>query len=108
MLPICFQTKPVCPVPPPPPVRVCVHPFARPLLRVWQVVQKLMPEAQYSCLENLLNDLISNSNMEKTFLFDVVSKIYIATDSNPVRWYGYRTRRGSARPKLGRTLWWWS
>lgn len=49
-----------------------------------RVVQKLMPEQQYSTLENLLNDLISNSNMEKSFLFDVVSKIYIATDSNPV------------------------
>jgi Ras-related GTP-binding protein C/D len=48
-----------------------------------------MPEQQYSTLENLLNDLISNSNMEKTFLFDVVSKIYIATDSNPVDMHSY-------------------
>jgi Ras-related GTP-binding protein C/D len=48
------------------------------------VVQKLIPEQQYSALENLLNDLISHSNMEKSFLFDVVSKIYIATDSTPV------------------------
>jgi len=54
-----------------------------------RVVQKLMPEQQYSTLENLLNDLISNSNMEKTFLFDVVSKIYIATDSNPVDMHSY-------------------
>jgi Ras-related GTP-binding protein C/D len=63
------------------------------LLKVFEafsrVVQKLMPEQQYSTLENLLNDLISNSNMEKTFLFDVVSKIYIATDSNPVDMHSY-------------------
>ena len=34
--------------------------------------------------ENLLNILCSNSGIEKTFLFDVMSKIYIATDSSPV------------------------
>eukprot|EP00614_Pseudopedinella_elastica_P018388 CAMPEP_0172646816 /NCGR_PEP_ID=MMETSP1068-20121228/240431_1 /TAXON_ID=35684 /ORGANISM="Pseudopedinella elastica, Strain CCMP716" /LENGTH=453 /DNA_ID=CAMNT_0013461081 /DNA_START=168 /DNA_END=1530 /DNA_ORIENTATION=+ len=54
-----------------------------------KVSQKLMPEQHYSTLENLLNDLISNSNMEKSFLFDVVSKIYIATDSNPVDMQSY-------------------
>lgn len=48
-----------------------------------------MPEQQYSALENLLNDLISNSSMDKSFLFDVVSKIYIATDSNPVDMQSY-------------------
>ena len=47
-----------------------------------KVVQKLIP--QLPTLENLLNALISNCNMEKSFLFDVVSKVYIATDSNPV------------------------
>jgi Ras-related GTP-binding protein C/D len=47
-----------------------------------QVVQKLIP--QLPTLENLLNCLISNCNMEKSFLFDVVSRIYLATDSNPV------------------------
>lgn len=47
-----------------------------------KVVQKLMP--QLASLENLLNHFISSCNMEKSFLFDVVSKIYIATDSNPV------------------------
>ena len=35
-------------------------------------------------LENLLNILNSNSGIEKSFLFDVVSKIYIATDGSPV------------------------
>jgi len=49
---------------------------------VSKVVQKLMP--QLSALEKLLNTLISNCDMEKSFLFDVVSKIYIASDSNPV------------------------
>jgi Ras-related GTP-binding protein C/D len=35
-------------------------------------------------LENLLNALISSCAMEKAFLFDVISKIYVATDTNPV------------------------
>lgn len=45
-------------------------------------MQKLIP--QLSTLENLLNILITNSGIEKAFLFDVVSKIYIATDYAPV------------------------
>lgn len=52
-----------------------------------KVVQKLIP--QLSTLENLLNILISNSGIEKAFLFDVVSKIYIATDSSPVDMQSY-------------------
>ncbi|RXM33934.1 Ras-related GTP-binding protein D [Acipenser ruthenus] len=47
-----------------------------------KVVQKLIPELP--TLENLLNIFITNSAIEKAFLFDVVSKIYIATDSSPV------------------------
>uniref|UniRef100_A0A1B0BYQ0 Uncharacterized protein n=1 Tax=Glossina palpalis gambiensis TaxID=67801 RepID=A0A1B0BYQ0_9MUSC len=47
-----------------------------------KVVQKLIP--QLSTLENLLNIFISNSGIEKAFLFDVVSKIYIATYCSPV------------------------
>ncbi|KAI8764632.1 ras-related GTP-binding protein C [Biomphalaria glabrata] len=47
-----------------------------------KVVQKLIP--QLAVLENLLDIVISNSKIEKAFLFDVVSKIYIATDSSPV------------------------
>jgi Ras-related GTP-binding protein C/D len=35
-------------------------------------------------LENLLNTFIQKSCVEKVYLFDVISKIYIATDSNPV------------------------
>lgn len=52
-----------------------------------KVVQKLIP--QLSALENLLNIFISNSGIEKAFLFDVVSKIYIATDSSPVDMLSY-------------------
>jgi Ras-related GTP-binding protein C/D len=47
-----------------------------------KVIQKLIP--QLPTLENLLDILISNSRMEKAFLIDIVSKIYIATDSSPV------------------------
>lgn len=43
-----------------------------------KVAQKLI--RQLPTLENLLNILNSNSGIEKSFLFDVVSKIYIATD----------------------------
>ena len=40
---------------------------------VVQVVQKLI--AQLPALENLLNIFVSNSQIEKAFLFDVVSKV---------------------------------
>ncbi|XP_008421238.1 ras-related GTP-binding protein C-like [Poecilia reticulata] len=52
-----------------------------------KVVQKLIP--QLPTLENLLNIFISHSGIEKAFLFDVVSKIYIATDSSPVDMQSY-------------------
>lgn len=52
-----------------------------------KVVQKLIP--QLDVLEKLLDILISNSGIEKAFLFDVVSKIYIATDSSPVDMQSY-------------------
>ncbi|EFC50170.1 predicted protein [Naegleria gruberi] len=47
-----------------------------------KVIQKLIP--QLPTLENLLDMLVTNSRLEKAFLFDVVSKIYIATDATPV------------------------
>jgi len=47
-----------------------------------RVVQKLIP--QLPTLENLLNVLVSTCAMEKAFLFDVASKLYISTDSSPV------------------------
>merc|ERR1719228_187158 len=52
-----------------------------------KVVQKLIP--QLPTLENLLNIFISNSQIEKAFLFDVISKIYVATDSSPVDMQSY-------------------
>ncbi|VVC25501.1 Gtr1/RagA G protein,P-loop containing nucleoside triphosphate hydrolase [Cinara cedri] len=47
-----------------------------------RVVQKMIP--QYATLENFLNIIISTSGIEKAFLFDVKTKIYVATDSSPV------------------------
>jgi len=47
-----------------------------------RVVQRLIP--QLPTLENLLNVLTATCSMEKAFLFDVVSKLYISTDSGPV------------------------
>lgn len=47
-----------------------------------KVIQKLIP--QLSTLENLINILANSSGMEKTYLFDVLSKIYIASDTRPV------------------------
>ncbi|CAF4216044.1 unnamed protein product, partial [Rotaria sordida] len=38
---------------------------------------------QFNHLEDLLNYLISASNMEQAFLFDIQTKISIATDSSP-------------------------
>lgn len=52
-----------------------------------KVVQKLIP--QLPTLENMLNMFVQHSNAEKAFLFDVVSKIYIATDSSPVDMQSY-------------------
>lgn len=52
-----------------------------------KVVQKLIK--QLPTLENLLNTLNAASGIEKSFLFDVVSKIYIATDSSPVDMQSY-------------------
>eukprot|EP00930_Biecheleria_cincta_P065094 TRINITY_DN50799_c0_g1_i1.p1 TRINITY_DN50799_c0_g1~~TRINITY_DN50799_c0_g1_i1.p1 ORF type:complete len:346 (+),score=64.46 TRINITY_DN50799_c0_g1_i1:36-1040(+) len=52
-----------------------------------KIVQMLIP--QLSLLEECLEVLITNSRMEKAYLFDVVSKIYIASDPQPVdlQWY---------------------
>ena len=47
-----------------------------------KVVQKLIPTLP--TIENLLNVLVSSCRMEKAFLYDVVSKLYISTDSSPV------------------------
>lgn len=47
-----------------------------------KVVQKLIP--QLPTLETLLNVFVSTCSMEKAYLFDVASKLYICTDSSPV------------------------
>ncbi|CAI7597482.1 unnamed protein product [Penicillium viridicatum] len=47
-----------------------------------KVIQKLIPNL--STLENLINTLANNCGFEKTYLFDVLSKIYIASDTRPV------------------------
>ncbi len=47
-----------------------------------RIVQKLILELP--TLENMLNVLCHNSSIEKAFLFDINSKIYVATDSSPV------------------------
>ncbi|RKO96059.1 hypothetical protein CAUPRSCDRAFT_8555, partial [Caulochytrium protostelioides] len=52
-----------------------------------KVIQKVIP--QLPTLENLLNILCSNNGIEKAFLFDVSSKIYLATDSSPVDMQSY-------------------
>ena len=46
-----------------------------------KVVQKLVP--QLPTLNNLLDILIASSNISKSYLVDVVTKLYIATDSDP-------------------------
>ncbi|XP_063721187.1 ras-related GTP-binding protein D-like isoform X2 [Symsagittifera roscoffensis] len=47
-----------------------------------KVVQKLIP--QLATLEHMLSIFVENSGIDKAFLFDVVSKIYIATDASAV------------------------
>eukprot|EP00934_Nitzschia_sp_Nitz4_P004012 Nitzschia sp. Nitz4//scaffold42_size132992//52794//54142//NITZ4_003393-RA/size132992-augustus-gene-0.102-mRNA-1//1//CDS//3329551700//4002//frame0 len=46
-----------------------------------RVVQRLI---QWPTLENLLSVLVSTCSMEKAYLFDVVSKLYISTDPGPI------------------------
>jgi len=46
---------------------------------------------QLSALQSLLNMLISTCGVEKVFLFDIVSKLYLATDSSPVFMKMYET-----------------
>lgn len=44
---------------------------------------------QYEKVVLLFFPFFQNSGIEKAFLFDVVSKIYIATDSSPVDMQSY-------------------
>lgn len=47
-----------------------------------RVIQKLIPEL--NTLQNLLNILADHTGMEKVYLFDINSKIYVASDTRPV------------------------
>ncbi|KAG5421022.1 GTR2 [Candida metapsilosis] len=47
-----------------------------------RIVQRLIPELP--SLEHMLDNLVQHSSIDKVFLFDVNSKIYVATDSSPV------------------------
>lgn len=46
-----------------------------------KVIQKLLP--QLPAMETLLTKLCSTCRIQKAYLFDTVSKIYIATDASP-------------------------
>lgn len=46
-----------------------------------KVIQKLLP--QLPAMEALLNKLCSACRIQKAYLFDTISKIYIATDASP-------------------------
>lgn len=46
-----------------------------------KVVQKLLP--QLPAMETLLNKLCSSCRIQKAYLFDTASKIYVATDASP-------------------------
>ncbi|KAL6253226.1 GTP-binding protein gtr2 [Rhinocladiella similis] len=47
-----------------------------------KVIQKLVP--QLNTLENLLTILVNNCGMAKAYLFDILTKIYVASDSGPI------------------------
>ena len=46
-----------------------------------KVVQKLLP--QLPAMETMLNKLCSTCRIQKAYLFDTTSKIYVATDASP-------------------------
>lgn len=48
---------------------------------VGKVIQKLLP--QHPTLESLLNSLCSTCRIQKAYLFDIPSKIFIASDTSP-------------------------
>jgi Ras-related GTP-binding protein C/D len=47
-----------------------------------KVIQKLIPPL--GTLENLLNILVNSCGMAKAYLFDTLSKIYVASDTRPI------------------------
>ncbi|KAJ2804085.1 hypothetical protein H4S07_004307 [Coemansia furcata] len=46
-----------------------------------RVVRRLVP--RYTTLETILNSFCSKSSLDKVFLFDISTKVYLATDSSP-------------------------
>lgn len=52
-----------------------------------RVIQKMLPQTQF--IVNLLDQLVRSSSIHKAFLFDVISKIYIATDESAVEMKDY-------------------
>ena len=52
-----------------------------------KVMQSLVP--QLPVLESLLNTINASCHFEKVYLFDVISKIYIASDTTPVDFTSY-------------------
>mmetsp|Transcript_2713 Transcript_2713/g.8097 ORF Transcript_2713/g.8097 Transcript_2713/m.8097 type:complete len:334 (+) Transcript_2713:92-1093(+) len=52
-----------------------------------KIIQKLIP--QLPLIEQCLDLLITYSRMEKAYLFDALSKVYIATDPHPVDLQSY-------------------
>ena len=47
-----------------------------------EIVQQLLPLSVSGFLKNILTSFVTKCDIEKAFIFDVVSKIYIATDAN--------------------------
>ena len=47
-----------------------------------RVVQKLVPHLD--TLENLMNILVNASGMAKAYLFDILTKVYVASDTRPI------------------------
>jgi len=52
------------------------------LIAFSKVVQRLIP--QFPVLENLMGMLLTNCFMEKVYFVDIISKIFMATDNNPM------------------------
>jgi len=48
-----------------------------------KVVQSLLMPQVKTFLNQMLDMLVTNCDMEKAYIFDIISKIYLATDSNP-------------------------
>lgn len=52
-----------------------------------RVMQKVSPYV--ACFQNILDDLVTNCKMDKVYVFDVITKLYIATDCTPVDLMSY-------------------